>query len=303
MVSGSGTSASKYALICNGKQIPCELSSEELLKSFPRGPYTTARTHELSHVFEFEFHNRRIAESTQLMVQAGTLPKPLAFDQLIRPDSLRSEYLNCVRKAVETYQQQVASDVEMKLTTLLNVNDASEHQLLVHVQALGTRPAQPVDIQIMGAPRENALAKDSGWVSARQGLWDGREKEVHEVVLCDKDGFLYEGLSSNFFVMARDASGSMCCYTAGSGVLLGTVRGLALDLCHPLGIKVVEEPPNIKDLQSWEEVFISSTSRWVLPVGKIVLQDKTEWTPKSTSQTESLYRLMLEHVMSKSMAL
>jgi len=47
------------------------------------------------------------------------------------------------------------------------------------------------------------------------------------------------------------------------------VRGLALDLCHPLGIKVVEEPPNIKDLQSWEEVFISSTSRWVLPVGKV----------------------------------
>ena len=38
----------------------------------------------------------------------------------------------------------------------------------VHVQALGNRPEKPVKIQIMGAPRENAMAKDSGWVSSRQ---------------------------------------------------------------------------------------------------------------------------------------
>lgn len=35
-------------------------------------------------------------------------------------------------------------------------------------QPLGSRPEQPVKIQIMGAPRSNAAAKDSGWVSSRQ---------------------------------------------------------------------------------------------------------------------------------------
>ena len=52
------------------------VNSENLLKTFPRGPYTTARTHQMNSVFEFEFHNRRIAESTQLMVEAGTLTQP-----------------------------------------------------------------------------------------------------------------------------------------------------------------------------------------------------------------------------------
>jgi len=38
----------------------------------------------------------------------------------------------------------------------------------VHEQPLGNRPEKPVKIQIMGAPRSNAAAKDSGWVSSRQ---------------------------------------------------------------------------------------------------------------------------------------
>jgi hypothetical protein len=50
--------------------------SEQLLKTFPRGPYTTARTHTGNHIFEFEFHNRRISESTRLMVDAESLKKP-----------------------------------------------------------------------------------------------------------------------------------------------------------------------------------------------------------------------------------
>ena len=79
--------------------------------------------------------------------------------------------------------------------------------------------------------RSNAAAKDSGWVSSRQGLWDAREEEVHEVVLCDEDGKLFEGLSSNFFVLVRDEAGSPVLYTAREGVLLGTVRCVARSSC------------------------------------------------------------------------
>jgi branched-subunit amino acid aminotransferase/4-amino-4-deoxychorismate lyase len=43
-------------------------------------------------------------------------------------------------------------------------------------------------------------------------------------------------------------------YTAREGVLLGTVRDLALRLCPQLGIKVVEMPPTMAELLRAEEV-------------------------------------------------
>ena len=52
----------------------------------------------------------------------------------------------------------------------------------------------------------------------------------------------------------RDEAGAPVLYTAREGVLLGTVRDLALKLCPQLGIKVVEEPPSIQQLQRAEEV-------------------------------------------------
>ena len=293
--------APEFALICNGEEAAVSVNSEALLKTFPRGPYTTARTHLTNSVFEFEFHVNRIAESTKLMVGAGTLAKPKELATLAAPELLREQYLDCTRKAVELYKKTHAATGEMKLTTLLTVDDDThDHQLYVHVQALGERPAKPVKIQIMGAPRENAAAKDSGWVSSRQGLWDARDEAVHEVVLCDQDGHLFEGLSSNFFVLVRDEDGRPVLYTAREGVLLGTVRDLALKLCPELMIKVVEEPPSMALLDKAEEVFISSTSRWVLPVGEIVMPDKTTVPTRSTALTEALYARLLDNVVANS---
>jgi len=294
------SAAPDFALICNGKEQAVTVNSEQLLKTFPRGPYTTARTHQMNSVFEFDFHNARIAESTKLMVEAGTLPPPKQLSTLTDPLGLREEYLGNVRKAVQLFQSYHPDTGEMKLTTLLTVDEAKDHQLYVHVQPLGNRPEKPVKIQIMGAPRSNAAAKDSGWVSSRQGLWDAREEDVHEVVLCDDQGQLFEGLSSNFFVLVRDEAGTPVLYTAREGVLLGTVRDLALKLCPQLGIKVVEEPPSMAQLERAEEVFISSTSRWVLPVGHLVMPDKSTVPAKSTQLTQQLYQLLLENVVANS---
>lgn len=77
------------------------------------------------------------------------------MDKLVDPVTLRDEYLDNVRKAVSAYKRSHPETGEMKLTTLLAVDEAKDHQLYVHVQALGNRPAKPVKIQIMGAPRQD----------------------------------------------------------------------------------------------------------------------------------------------------
>lgn len=125
----------------------------------------------------------------------------LEYDMLADADKFRPLHLESVRKALKLFRARDKVSIEAKLTTLLTVDDDAQHKLYVHCQPLGDRPKEPVKIQVMGAPRDNAMAKDSGWVTDRQGLWDAREEDVHEVVLKDEDGGVYEGLSSNFMVI------------------------------------------------------------------------------------------------------
>ncbi|MER0387601.1 aminotransferase class IV, partial [Vibrio vulnificus] len=66
-------------------------------------------------------------------------------------------------------------------------------------------------------------------------------------------------------------------YTAGTGVLAGTVREVILQVAAREGIPVVLEPPRLADLHRWEGCFISSTSRLLLPVDEAsVLPEEAE---------------------------
>jgi hypothetical protein len=94
-----GRAAAEFALVCNGKEMPVSVNSENLLKTFPRGPYTTARTHQMNSVFEFEFHNRRIAESTKLMVEAGTLAQPRGSAPVCLPGDVATRPARMERRA------------------------------------------------------------------------------------------------------------------------------------------------------------------------------------------------------------
>lgn len=89
-------------------------------------------------------------------------------------------------------------------------------------------------------------------------------------------------------------------YTARDGVLLGTMRGLALRLCDELGMDVIEDAPTIAQLRNAEEMFISSTSRWVLPVREVILPDGEHIFTRSTELGDKLYRALLDHALENS---
>ena len=80
------------------------------------------------------------------------------------------------------------------------------------------------------------------------------------------DGTVMEGLTSNVFAIIN---GSV--YTAKEGVLLGTVRNLILKVCEENDIPVVESPPNISNVSTWQGCIVSSTSRLALPVAQVQL--------------------------------
>lgn len=120
----------------------------------------------------------------------------------------------------------------------------------------------PIKVEIGGAPRANAKAKDSNWVRERRHLEALKPADVNEIVLHDEGGTLLEGTQTNFYAVME---GKL--WTAGEGVLEGTVRRLLLQVCSAHNIDVVlDPPPNIKDLAKWEGALLSSTSRLALPI-------------------------------------
>lgn len=122
-------------------------------------------------------------------------------------------------------------------------------------------------------------AKISSWSSKRRPL---EKKEtfmpggVAEVLLIEENNtankqFVLEGLTSNFFAIYRD--GSIC--TAPDGVLLGYVRHLILECAETCDLRVDERPIDLNDGAKglWAETFITSSSRLIYPINKILIPD------------------------------
>ncbi|MCX7668488.1 MAG: aminotransferase class IV [Anaerolineae bacterium] len=84
---------------------------------------------------------------------------------------------------------------------------------------------------------------------------------VHEALLYH-DGYLTEGSNSNLFVVLR---GEVLTPPADQ-VLAGVTRDLLIALAAQHGLPIRETPLALADLPQWEECFITSTSRHVMPV-------------------------------------
>ena len=123
--------------------------------------------------------------------------------------------------------------------------------------------------------RENPGVKSTGFVKQREGLVLAQGR-CEETLLANGDEVM-EGCSSNFFAVVRkeDGTGGMrrVLRTAKEGVLLGTMRKLVVDLAQGLGdeLEVEESPPRLSEMQAWEGCFITSTSRLLLPVTKVLV--------------------------------
>lgn len=77
-------------------------------------------------------------------------------------------------------------------------------------------------------------------------------------------GQLLEGLSSNFFAIL----GGMV-WTAEQGVLPGITRAIVIECIRHLRVSLRLDPPRMEDLPRFDEAFITSSSRGVLPVRQI----------------------------------
>jgi hypothetical protein len=78
---------------------------------------------------------------------------------------------------------------------------------------------------------------------------------------------ILEGISSNVFVIYNDNT----LRTATEGVLNGFVRHLVLESASECGIKIDSRPVFLHEADQWKEVFITSSSRLIYPISKVLI--------------------------------
>lgn len=83
---------------------------------------------------------------------------------------------------------------------------------------------------------------------------------------------LLEGISSNFFVVYRDGT----LRTATDGVLFGYVRQLVLECAPSCGLTIDPRPILLHEALEWKEAFITSSSRLLFPISKILMQQNDD---------------------------
>ena len=287
------TKAAPFVVAYDGIASPSEMSSKDFLLNNPSGAYTTARTcSQARRLFEWDTHTTRTAASVEAMVLGDKTAADLSEQQagvlaaLATPSALSPRLDATVASAMRCYVDAHGYETELKVTVLVSWKEQCDASaaaaaapaageakpplgsIACHVAPLPPLPTSPVRVEVRGAPRANALAKDSAWVADRAPLEDlmraSRAGALNELLLASESGELLEGSQTNFYAIVDGAV-----VTAGEGILAGTVRRLLLEVCEREGIPVILRPPKLEEMATWQGALISSTSRLMLPIDRL----------------------------------
>ena len=112
---------------------------------------------------------------------------------------------------------------------------------------------------------------------------------VDEALLLNTDGFVVEGASSNLFWIEGD---TICTPPLTSGILPGVTRGVVLEICDKLGLKMIEANIGADELKSVDGVFVSLSSFGIVEAASLNASALTS-SPWIEKIQECYYKLIL----------
>lgn len=217
--------------------------------SLPSGAYTTLRTYDGDKALRFRDHVRRLEETAQLAGQ------PHRLDEEVFRRGLRNLLSG----------QPSGQDVRIRLTLDLERTPGDVYVIVEPLVVPSPKDyRQGVRVITCDLERQLPKAKLTRFIERSAPLRRNLPADVNEAVMLDAQGRFKEGLSSNFFAVL---AGVM--WTAEQGVLSGITRELVIECAHRVGLPMRLEPPRQAAPAIFDEVFITSSSRGVLPVRQI----------------------------------
>jgi branched-chain amino acid aminotransferase len=105
--------------------------------------------------------------------------------------------------------------------------------------------------------------KSGNYLNNILALAEARRGGAYEAVMCDRDGLVAEGSTSNLFAVKE---GVVRTPPLSTGILDGITRARVLMLCARERIPAREEPMRPEDLRAADEAFLTASIRGVMPI-------------------------------------
>lgn len=93
------------------------------------------------------------------------------------------------------------------------------------------------------------------------------ESGAEEAILIESDGYVTEGSATNLFII--NAKSQLQTHPANERILGGITRAGVLKVAAQIGVEVLEEMFTKDELLNASEVFITSTTKHILPVSEV----------------------------------
>jgi branched-chain amino acid aminotransferase len=108
--------------------------------------------------------------------------------------------------------------------------------------------------------------KSGNYLNNILALAEARRGGAYEAVMCDRDGFVAEGSTSNMFAVQ---AGMVWTPPLETGILDGITRAKVIEICAHEGIPVREQPMRPDDLRGADEAFLTASIRGVMPIRSV----------------------------------
>lgn len=242
-------------------------------------------THNGARIFKAEEHFERLKKSCELV----NIPYKWNNDHLIRDtytllkrNHLRNAYIRPLVFCNPNMKLDKPTDVSIMICAWEWGAYLGEHLLKVGISTYERPNPQSTEIE----------AKITGhYVTSILASADAKSRGFDEALLLDQKGNIAQSPGANFFM---ERNGKL--YTPHAGnIFPGITRQTVIDICHHLGIEIVERDLTVNDLKHATGAFFCGTATEIIGIKSIDRLEFHDWEDSVGATIQRTYKnLVLE---------
>ena len=255
---------------------------------YGNGCWTTLMTHN-HKIFMLNDHIDRLFESARLI----QLDTPWTKEQVIKwtIETYNKNKSNPGRKRIRiSFSKGVGSDILVESGTnckpSINII-VSKYPEEKEISALG----RGLSVIVVHLERVFPESKNCNFLPSYFAVKEAKEKGKDDAFFENRSGFITESTTGNIFFFKDNIL-----YTTSSLILKGVTRKVIIDFAKKNGIKIIEKMFKLGELLSADEVFISGTTKLIVPVTSI--NDKKIGDGKPGESTLTLRKQLSDYLFS-----
>jgi len=254
---------SRIAMV-DGQVLPLESAKVSVLdRGFLYGDsiFETLRTYG-GRPFALDLHLERLERSASLVHIDLPISSRDLSDEVVRAIAASQNAESYIRLTITRGSGELGLDPELAgrplrviIVTPLKPPAGEAYQKGIH--AVSFRTTRAFD------GTEAVGAKIGNYLVSVLAMQRAKAAGAGEALIVDRGGLVVEGASSNVFFVQRNA---LVTPPEEAGILPGITRKILLGIAIDLGITVEQRTPGIGDIFGFDEIFVTSSIRELLPV-------------------------------------